>query len=82
MNIKILKNEYLFSKDGYHICDENGFATMAQEDCEILVEDKQAERVLSIIKKDRENRGLDENGNFVQKMQNEQNIESEINITE
>lgn len=91
MKIKILKNEYLFSTEGCHICDENGFATTSQEDCEIDVEDSQVERVLSAIKTDREKRGLDENGNIVvisipedsvQNTQPEQKTENVITITE
>jgi hypothetical protein len=65
MKIKILKDEYVFSAEGFHICDENGFAKTAQEDCEIEIEDPQSNRVLEIIKKDREKRGLDENGNTI-----------------
>ena len=57
MKIKLKAGEHLWSLEGAHICDERGFAKVAEEDCEIEVED--GERVLAIIKSNRELNGLD-----------------------
>lgn len=66
MKIKILKDEYLFSEVGTHICDEKGFAIKASEDTECEVEDSHVERVQALLTVDRANRGLDSNGNVVE----------------
>lgn len=63
MKIKILKDEYLFSEQGTHVLDEQGFAVLAQEDCECEVSDEQVERVSALLKAERNFKGLDENGN-------------------
>jgi hypothetical protein len=62
MKIKILKGEHLFLKNGTHICDEKGIAQRAQEDVECDISFSHTARVKEIIKADRLNRGLDENG--------------------
>jgi len=61
MIIKILKGENLFDDNGLHICDKNGFALVANEDCEIDVTHR-VEIVNQILKDSRALRGLDENG--------------------
>lgn len=65
MKIKILKDEYIFSKIGLHVCDENGFAIRAKEDttCDVLKE--HADRVKEILALERSNRGLDADGNAI-----------------
>mgnify|MGYP003329526729 CR=1 FL=1 len=62
MKIKILAGEYLISEQGTHICDSNGFAMRAEEDTECEIKER-VDVVLEIIKNDRLNHGLDENGN-------------------
>jgi hypothetical protein len=63
--MKILKGEYLFSKEGLHILDSKGIAILAEEDteCEILPE--HIERVRHIVIGSRLIRGLDEDGNEI-----------------
>jgi hypothetical protein len=61
MKIKILKDEYLFNEQGTHVCDSNGVAIKALNDIECDVNEK-LEIVLELIRQDRENRGLDMNG--------------------
>lgn len=61
MKIKILKDEYLFNEQGLHIIDENGFAIKATEDTECEVSER-ADFILELLKVERNNRGLDENG--------------------
>lgn len=61
MKIKILAGEHLFSEQGTHVCDSNGIALRAVEDVEIEVAER-VEIVLELIKNDRLNLGLDENG--------------------
>lgn len=61
MIIKILKGENLFDDNGLHICDENGFAIVASEDCEIDVSNR-VDIVKKLLKDSRELMGLDENG--------------------
>ena len=63
MKIKILKDEYLFSEQGTHVCDAQGFAIKASEDVECEVSDEHAERIKELLKAERLNRGLDEEGN-------------------
>jgi hypothetical protein len=41
MLIKILPGEYLFSSQGTHILDEQGFAVTAAEETEVEIEDEQ-----------------------------------------
>lgn len=40
MQITILAGEYLFSEQGFHILDENGFATVASEETTVEVTDE------------------------------------------
>lgn len=63
MKIKILKDEYLFSEQGTHVCDKHGFAIKASEDVECEVNEEHAERVKALLKASRLNAGLDEEGN-------------------
>lgn len=65
MNIKILKDEYLFSNEGLHICDENGIAIKATEDTDCDVADEHFERVKELVISGRILKGLDENGDPV-----------------
>lgn len=62
MKIQILKGEYLFCEQGTHVCDENGFAKIAEEDTECEISDEHYERVRNLVVSDREFRGLDANG--------------------
>jgi hypothetical protein len=63
MKMKILKGEYLFSEQGTHICDENGFALIAEEDTECHILPEHLERVQALVIEDRVLRGLDAEGN-------------------
>lgn len=65
MKIKILKDEYLFSEQGTHVCDEHGFAIKASENVECEVNEEHAERVKALLKENRLNAGLDEEGNLI-----------------
>ena len=47
--LKLYANEYLWSKDGTHICCPNGFAMRAEADCEVEIEDEHFERVLEMV---------------------------------
>lgn len=58
MKIKILKDEYLFSNRGTHMCDNKGFAIRAQEDQELTVDDDCSENVASLLSQERAMRGL------------------------
>lgn len=51
--IQLLTNEYLWSKEGTHVCDDQGFAIKAESDCEIEIEDEHHDRVLKIITEER-----------------------------
>lgn len=62
MKIKILKGEWLYSKQGTHICDENGIAKVATEDTECEVSER-VEIVLELVKQHRASQGLDAQGN-------------------
>ncbi len=58
MKIKILKDEYIFSSRGTHICDDKGFAIQAQEDQELSIDDDCSEKVASLLSQERAMRGL------------------------
>lgn len=40
MLIKILPGEYLFSEQGFHVLDSNGFARLATEEVEVEITDE------------------------------------------
>jgi hypothetical protein len=65
MIIKILKGEYLFSPQGTHVCDEKGFATIAEVDTECNIDEEHYQRVRDVVVADREFRGLDSEGNVI-----------------
>jgi hypothetical protein len=65
MIIKILKDEYLFSNEGTHICDENGIAIKASEDTDCDIAEVHHQRVYDLVVSNRAFRGLDENGNLI-----------------
>lgn len=64
MKIKILKDEYLFSQDGCHICDSSGFAVKAQDDQDCEVNEQHSDRVISLLSQDRSMRGLMPDGSL------------------
>lgn len=70
MLIKILKGEELFSREGTHICDNNGIAIVATEDTEFEVEER-IDIVKNILKQKRLDRGLDEDGNPIPEQEKE-----------
>jgi len=51
--LKLYANEYLWSKDGTHICCPNGFAMRAEADCEVEIEDEHFERVFDLVMQER-----------------------------
>lgn len=59
MNIILRAGERLWSFEGTHVWDEKGFAILAQEDTEIVVDDSVANEVLGFIRDDRIFRGVD-----------------------
>jgi hypothetical protein len=72
MKIKILKGEYLFSENGTHICDNLGFAKIADEDVECEINEEHFDRVQDLITSDRLFRGLDAEGNKIPEPQPEE----------
>jgi hypothetical protein len=61
--MKILKGETLFDKEGLHILNSKGIAIKAEQDieCEILPE--HLDRVVTVLIRNRLERGLDAEGN-------------------
>jgi len=49
MKLQLYKNEYLWSKEGTHVCGEHGFAVRAEEDMEVEIDDEHFERVLEMV---------------------------------
>jgi hypothetical protein len=73
MLIKILKGETLYSAQGTHICDDKGFALIAEEDTDCNVQDR-IDIVMQILKEQRLGRGLNEDGS--PKVETEEKIET------
>ena len=67
MKIKLLKDDYIFSETGTHICDSDGFALKATEDSEFEIGDEHFERVSNLVVADRLSRGLDADGKRIPK---------------
>ena len=74
MIIKILKDEYLFSYQGTHICDEKGMAIKASEDTDCDIAEEHHQRVYDLIIADRAFKGLDENGNLIVPPETEETV--------
>lgn len=58
MKLMLQKNDYIWTKDGTHICDEFGVARRADGTLEVEVDDVHLERILPIIKQTRHHEGL------------------------
>ena len=59
MNILLRAGEYMWSPQGTHVCDDQGFALVLSEDTEVAIDDDYAESALAVIKADRDFRGMD-----------------------
>lgn len=60
MSIALKAGEYLWSGQGKHICDDNGFALKCLEDTVVEFDSEEIEAsILSIVHADRELKGLD-----------------------
>ncbi len=53
MKLQLYKNEYLWSKEGIHVCGQHGFAMRAEEDMEVEIDDEHYDRVLAIVEAER-----------------------------
>jgi hypothetical protein len=58
MKIILQKGDYLWSKNGTHLCDELGVAIKADRTMEVEVDDVHIDRILPIIKQTRRHEGL------------------------
>lgn len=59
MNILLRAGEYLWSERGAHVCGENGFAIVLDQDKEVQLDDDVADHAIAVIKADRQFKGLD-----------------------
>jgi hypothetical protein len=59
MKITLRAGEHFWSNRGTHVCDEMGFSLILAEDAEVEIDDDVVEHALSVIKADREFRGVD-----------------------
>lgn len=60
MAITLRAGECLWSAQGTHVCDENGFALRCEEDTEVVFDSQETEnRAVAIIRDDRTIKGLD-----------------------
>lgn len=59
MKIKLFKDEYDWSQEGFHVLNELGFAQVVPEDCEREIDDSEVDRVLAIVREGRILKGLD-----------------------
>lgn len=59
MKLNIRKGEYLWTKEGYHLLDEKGFAVVADKDTTIDVYKKRHSEVEAIVRAERIHKGYD-----------------------
>ena len=60
MSITLKTDEYLWSPQGHHVCDEHGFAVRCSEATEVVFDSQEVEdSAKAVIRADREFRGVD-----------------------
>jgi hypothetical protein len=60
MQIKLVPGDYLWSSEGTHVCDAQGFAQLVSEATTVEIpDDEAAQNAIKIIKDNRSTRGVD-----------------------
>ncbi|CAB5221422.1 hypothetical protein UFOVP244_160 [uncultured Caudovirales phage] len=59
MQIQLVPGDYLWSSEGTHVCDANGFAIVVSEEVSVEVDDAKSTTVWTLIQSDRVARGVD-----------------------
>lgn len=59
MQIQLVPGDYLWSSEGTHVCDTNGFAVVVSEALTVEVDDAKSAVVWTLIQSDRAARGVD-----------------------